>query len=179
MTLLSGLPEVIDDSEPVARFLTQRSHIANGIVTAAAFLPNPKDRETSVFRAVNLPRTEMWPHGVLAAGQRTLYGAVFLKAHAAQAANLRVVSLRAATATCRDCRVVLERRRQTVAESEAKGGRTSARAGGRTAGDCANALTECRRSTEAVSGTSASQVATVRIDVISWLSPPPAYAAAD
>jgi hypothetical protein len=45
--LPSGLPEQIQDEEDLARFLVQSSQFTTTSVKPSAFLPNPKDRETS------------------------------------------------------------------------------------------------------------------------------------
>ena len=50
MSLPSGLPEEVADEEDLARFLTSSSHYSSSKVKPAAFLPNPKNGETSVFR---------------------------------------------------------------------------------------------------------------------------------
>jgi len=50
MNLPSGLPEVISNGEPIARFLTSSSHYNAGGVKDRAFIPNPKDGKTSVRR---------------------------------------------------------------------------------------------------------------------------------
>ena len=52
-TLLSGLPEIIADDETVSRFLTQSNHFNSVMAKGVAFLPNPKHRNTSVFRIGN------------------------------------------------------------------------------------------------------------------------------
>jgi hypothetical protein len=48
--LPSGLLEEIDDDEDLARFLVQSSHFSTTSVKPSAFLPSPKDGETSVSR---------------------------------------------------------------------------------------------------------------------------------
>ena len=49
-TLPSGLPEAIAPDEDIARFLTQSSQFNSVMAKPAAFLPNPKDKESSVSR---------------------------------------------------------------------------------------------------------------------------------
>ena len=63
--LPSGLPEAIADDEDLARFLTSSGHLSASMGTAksAAFLPSPKDRETSVFRHGSEPRFGLWSRG--------------------------------------------------------------------------------------------------------------------
>ncbi len=48
--LPSGLAEEIADEEDLARFLTQSNQFGVGMAKPSAFLPNPKHRNTSVFR---------------------------------------------------------------------------------------------------------------------------------
>lgn len=50
MSLPSGLAEEVDAVEPIARFLTASGHANTSAVKPSAFLPNPKNGETSVFR---------------------------------------------------------------------------------------------------------------------------------
>ena len=50
MSLSSGLPEHVGDGEDVARFLTSSGHYNPTAVKLAAFMPNPRNGETSVFR---------------------------------------------------------------------------------------------------------------------------------
>jgi len=50
MTLPSGLPEHVGCDEDVARFLTSSGHYNASAVKPAAFMPNPRNGETSVFR---------------------------------------------------------------------------------------------------------------------------------
>lgn len=88
--LPSGLPEHVDDEEELARFLTQGNQFNTTIVKPAAFLPNPRDCETSVSRHGSEPRAELWELGLAAAGTRTLYGAAIFKAHVVRDAQLEV-----------------------------------------------------------------------------------------
>ncbi|TLD72685.1 hypothetical protein FEM03_01010 [Phragmitibacter flavus] len=93
MTMLeSGLPEVVDDQEELARFLTQSGHYNSVMVKPAAFLPNPKDQETSVSRCRDEPVEELWRMGHHAAGERTLYGAAFIRAGSVRQILLEVHS---------------------------------------------------------------------------------------
>ena len=48
--LPSGLPEIVGDDEEITRFLTQSSHYNSVMPRPAAFLPDPKHRNKSVFR---------------------------------------------------------------------------------------------------------------------------------
>lgn len=91
-TLPSGLSDSISDDEDLARFLTQSSHFSATLVRPAAFLPSPKDRETSISRHGPEPREELWTIGLSAAGARTLYGAAIFKAQSVRAARLEVTA---------------------------------------------------------------------------------------
>ncbi len=89
--LPSGLPEFVSDDEDLARFLTSSSQFNSIMVKPSAFLPNPKDGETSVFRHGAEPRDELWKIGLeLAAGDRMLHGAAIVKARRVRAAHLDV-----------------------------------------------------------------------------------------
>ncbi|MGH8551207.1 MAG: hypothetical protein ACRERU_21890 [Methylococcales bacterium] len=91
MTILtSGLPEHVADQEDLARFLTQRNYFNSTMVKPAAFLPNPKDRETSVSRHGKNPVERLWEIGLIAAGSRSLYGAAIFKARAVRGTQLDV-----------------------------------------------------------------------------------------
>ena len=59
MSLSSGLPEHVADAEDVARFLTSCGHYNSTAVRPAAFMPNPKNGETSVFRHGAEPLEEL------------------------------------------------------------------------------------------------------------------------
>jgi hypothetical protein len=78
--LQSGLPEFVADEEDLARFLTSSGQFSARVTKPAAFLPSPRDRETSVFRHGSEPREALWAigreHG---AGDRTLHGAAIVK----------------------------------------------------------------------------------------------------
>lgn len=91
-TLLSGLPEQVGDKEDLARFLIQRNYFTQTIVKPAAFLPNPKDKETSVSRHGKEPIKRLWEIGLVAAGTRTLHGAAILTARAVRNVQLEVVA---------------------------------------------------------------------------------------
>lgn len=87
----SGLPELIADEEDLARFLTQSGHYNATMVKPVAFLPSPRDRQTSVSRHGAEPLPELWALGLSAAGSRTLHGAAILKAISVKTAGLEVV----------------------------------------------------------------------------------------
>jgi hypothetical protein len=90
--LPSGLPEIIAEDEDLTRFLTQSSQFTSSIAKHAAFLPNPKDQETSVFRHGSDPRENLWTIGLAAAGERKLYGAAIVKATIVRATQLEVLA---------------------------------------------------------------------------------------
>jgi hypothetical protein len=91
--LPSGLPERVDDDEDLARFLTSSSQFNAKMVKPSAFLPNPKDGETSVFRHGSEPRAHLWQIGhEHVARERTLHGAAIFKARVARAALLEVTA---------------------------------------------------------------------------------------
>lgn len=92
VTLPSGLPDVLADDEDIARFLTQSSQFNTTMVKPAAFLPNPKDRETSVSRHGREPAERLWQIGITAAGERTLHGAALFKAHVVRNAGLELAA---------------------------------------------------------------------------------------
>jgi len=78
-TLTSGLTEVVVDDEDLARLLASSSLFNSVMVKPAAFMPNPKDGETSVFRHGSEPRDSLWQlardHAI---GERTLHGAAII-----------------------------------------------------------------------------------------------------
>lgn len=90
--LPSGLPEHIDDSEDLARFLFQSRHFNAIMVKPAALLPNPKDQETSVSRHGKEPISRLRELGLAAAGDRKLYGAAIFKASIVRTAQLEVLA---------------------------------------------------------------------------------------
>lgn len=92
VTLPSGLPEIVAEDEDLARFLTQSSQFNAIMAKPAAFLPNPKDRETSVSRHGIEPVERLWELGLQAAGMRRLCGAAILKAGAVRAVRLEVTA---------------------------------------------------------------------------------------
>ena len=89
-TLPSGLSDSVSDEEDLARFLAQSGQFTATLVKPAAFLPSPKDRETSVSRHGSEPREDLWIIGLSAAGTRPLYAAAIFKAGVVRAAQLEV-----------------------------------------------------------------------------------------
>lgn len=90
VVLPSGLPERVADEEDLVRFLTQSNQFNSIMAKPAAFLPNPRDRETSVSRHGRRPEQSLWQIGQEAAGSRNLYGAVFFSARDVRVAQLEV-----------------------------------------------------------------------------------------
>lgn len=90
--LPSGLPEDVADDEELARFLVQSNQFSSTSVKPSAFLPNPRDRETSVSRHGRQPLQRLWDLGLIAAGERPLRGAAFIRAADVRAAGLEVAS---------------------------------------------------------------------------------------
>lgn len=58
MTLPSGLPEEVQDEEPISRFLTSHGHYNSKAIRPAAFMPNPKNGRLSVARHDAEPLSE-------------------------------------------------------------------------------------------------------------------------
>src|SRR5208282_3685182 len=91
--LRSGLPDVIEDEEDLARFLTQSDHfniLSDVPVRPSAFLPSTKDRKTSVCRHGKQPLERLRAIGLVAATGRKLYGAAIFKAKTVREAALQV-----------------------------------------------------------------------------------------
>jgi len=91
-TLPSGLPELVGDDEDLARFLTHSGHFNSTMAKPAVILPNPKDRERSMFRHGGQPREGLWQIArdyVVKDGQ-TLCGAAVVKARRAREVLLEV-----------------------------------------------------------------------------------------
>jgi hypothetical protein len=87
--LPSGLPELVEDDESLARFLTSSNHFNTQMVKHAAFLPSA-ERETSVFRHSGDPPGELWAIGAEHLGGRVFHGAAIVKAGEVRATNLDV-----------------------------------------------------------------------------------------
>lgn len=91
--LPSGLPEHVADQERLARFLTSSSHFNNQMAKPAAFLPSPRDGETSVFRHGAVPEADVWAIGdIYVAGNRRIHGAAIVKAGDVRAVALSVIA---------------------------------------------------------------------------------------
>lgn len=91
--LLSGLPEIVGDDEVLARFLTSSSHFNSRGVRHTVFLPEPNDRETSVFRHNGVPPEELWAMARDRAAQgRTIHGAALVTTDAVRLLHLEVTA---------------------------------------------------------------------------------------
>jgi hypothetical protein len=91
--LPSGLPDAVGDEEYLARFIkSSRVFNSAGLVKPPAFLPNPKDGQTSVFRNGVEDIPELWTigRGMICEDGRTLYGAAFILAQDVRQASLEV-----------------------------------------------------------------------------------------
>ena len=91
MNLPSGLPEIVADGEDLARFLTSSGHYNTTAARPSAFLPNPSNRETSVFRHGAEPLEELKAIAQIEVGtERKIHGAAFVKASVIREAKLEV-----------------------------------------------------------------------------------------
>jgi hypothetical protein len=90
--LPSGLFDVVGDDEAITRFLNSSSFFSSVMVKPAAFLPNPKYRNTSVFRQITEPGRIRRVWSQVSIGDRTLHGAAILKAHDVRECELEVPS---------------------------------------------------------------------------------------
>lgn len=91
--LPSGLSEQVHDDEDLVRFLTSSRQFTATMVKPSAFLPNPKDCATSVFRHGSEPRDRLWQIGhENIAAVRPMHGAAIIKAMRVRAASLDVAS---------------------------------------------------------------------------------------
>jgi hypothetical protein len=90
--LPSGLPNLIDSEEDLARFLTQGGHYNAQMAKPAAFLPSLKDHETSVSRHGFEPLERLWIIGRDATNGRNLHGVAVFKARTVGTAQLEAVA---------------------------------------------------------------------------------------
>jgi hypothetical protein len=91
MSLPSGLPKHVADGEDLARFLTSSSHYNASAARPAAFMPNPKNGETSVFRHGPEPFEELKSIAQAEVGaDRHIHGAAIVKASVIREAKLEV-----------------------------------------------------------------------------------------
>jgi hypothetical protein len=88
--LPSGLPDIIQESEPIARFLTQSGHFSKTSVDPSAFLPGRRDKGTSVSRHGREPIETLRVLGLAAAGARKLHGAAIITGRVVRNAALEI-----------------------------------------------------------------------------------------
>lgn len=90
--LPSGLPDSVADDEDLARFLTSASQFNAKGVKPSAYLPNPRYRNSSVFRQGADPLADVlqiWQDN--AAPERKLHAIAFCKALDVRTAKLDVI----------------------------------------------------------------------------------------
>jgi len=90
--LPSGFPEHVSDAEDLSRFLTQSSQFNSFGAKPAAFLPNPKYRNTSVFRLGNAPELLRQTWKEIDKSGRPLKGAAICKAMVVRTARLEIMA---------------------------------------------------------------------------------------
>lgn len=91
MNLPSGLPEQVDGKEDLARFLTSSNHYNSSGVKPTAFLPNPKNGETSVFRHGAEPLDSLRAIAQKEVGtDRNIHGAAIVQASVVTSIRLEV-----------------------------------------------------------------------------------------
>ncbi len=91
MILPSGLPERVADDEDLARFLTSSGHYNASAARPAAFMPNPKNGETSVFRHGAEPLEQLKSVAQAEVGaDRHIHGASIVKVSVIREAQLEV-----------------------------------------------------------------------------------------
>lgn len=93
-TLPSGRPVAVADEEPLARFLPTSSWYNAVGVKPAAFLPNPANGETSVFRHGKTPEEPLWAIGqsIVSGSTRNIYGVAFVAAGDVRSETLGVTA---------------------------------------------------------------------------------------
>lgn len=91
--LPSGLPDQIAGEEDLTRFLPSSSLFNSLMAKPAAFMPETKDRETSVFRHGKEPIERLWEIGNQhVAKGRNIHGAAIFKASDVSAIQLELVA---------------------------------------------------------------------------------------
>lgn len=90
--LPSGLPELVASEEDLSRFLTQSNQFNALMAKPSAFLPNPKYRNTSVFRCGNHPDrlSHIWQ--TTTNGERSLKAVAICKTVVVRDAGLDVLA---------------------------------------------------------------------------------------
>ena len=91
--LPSGLAELVADEEDLARFLTSSSQFNGASLKPSALLPNPKTRDTSVFRQAAKPSSNLWALADAHLGEgRKCHGAAVFRARHVREASLDVLA---------------------------------------------------------------------------------------
>lgn len=90
MILPSGLSEVVDDDEPLLRFLIHRNNFTARRVKPEAYFPARADNKTSVFRHAAGPRVEVWLLADQNLGERHARAVAMYRAISVGKADLRV-----------------------------------------------------------------------------------------
>jgi hypothetical protein len=87
-----GISEVVDPSEPLARFLTSRGQYTLEVVKAPAFMPETKSLETSVHRILELDDADTMALGtaVAAKSDRRCHGWAAIRANRVVETGLRL-----------------------------------------------------------------------------------------
>lgn len=91
-TLPSGLAKHVADAEDLARFLTQSNQFGSGMAKPAALLPNPRHKNTSVFRMAGDPDQLRRVWSETSTGERQLKAAALFKVLDVRQARLDVNS---------------------------------------------------------------------------------------
>jgi len=93
--LPSGLPCDVADTELLARFLRYSKYFStqSGTVKHEAFLPNPRDGKSSVFRHPGEPASELWDLGRRELGENVrIHGAGLINARVVRDEKLEVAA---------------------------------------------------------------------------------------
>lgn len=88
--LSSGLPEVVADNEPLARFLTSDGQFNSTMAKPPGFMPGPLDARTSVFRQAANPVAALWEMAERETPNRRTRAAAVLTAADVRLATLEV-----------------------------------------------------------------------------------------
>ncbi|MGC8731922.1 MAG: hypothetical protein ACP5RC_06645 [Halothiobacillaceae bacterium] len=87
------MPDHVADDEPLARFLTSDSQFNSQMAKPAAFMPGPKDGNTSVFRQAAEPAQALWDTADRELGiERRAKAAALFTAGSVRRARLEVVA---------------------------------------------------------------------------------------
>jgi len=92
MSLSSGLPEILENEEDLARFLTSSNHFNSIGPKPAAFMPNPRNDETSVYRHGGTPIEELRKIAQAEVGHLRIHGAAIVGVKDVRDAFLEVLA---------------------------------------------------------------------------------------